>query len=222
MKKDVNKIFIFILLISILSFFQLIKAETPNIQIVPGMNINPNEDPIEKIDEYKSSEKWEYIAQHYRESFEKNPFGKLIVKAWDFSKIPLTKVIGVQAGINWLFAIAFLIWLIFLFIIANSAQFLPFSKLTSWIISLAFTIVLGLTGFIAKIAKPIDYSLGKWWGKLILAVFLICLIIFSKEIGKIAKQQKESKSKDQEELDRQKLHKEVEVVGIYTDTITKK
>lgn len=211
-----------ILIIALLFLFPIIisisQAQTDSDNPTAGVplvgNINPDKIPTDT--ESLKQTAGDYLSQERRKILENNPVGSVILKVWDFSKPVLKAIIGTEPGITWRFAISLALFILLLMFSLNMLKFSPFSGWVSSIIAIGITIIISTTKQIDKVAGFLEYLSSKWWGKVIILFIIIILAVASSILGKIAKADKEKKKKEQEELDRKKLHGEVEVAEKFT------
>jgi len=194
-------IILFLLIFLIINLFLIqVKAEEIDPETGLPVTIKDLSDTGEKLTDKNAS----YLAGKWRDILLKNPVGYSIVKIWDFSKPVLTVVIGRKAEISWGFAIALALWLLIFFgaryIFTN---FSAFSKTTAGLISLGIVVIMAVTKLTAEISGFLDNLLSKWWGKVIVLLALIILIVLAVTLTRsIEKIRKEL----QVEEDKAKLH----------------
>lgn len=217
--KKIGLLFMFVLILNIFSVILVHAQDEPPMPGDAGRIQNFSETTTKTLEDLKEQEKREYMLNEWRNMFLGNPFGKVLVNIWDFSKPFLTFIIGTPAEISWKFAIAVIIFIGFLFFFGETFMMAsPFSKSTSWIISVGLVIILSLTKFIDSIATFLDSLLSKWWGKLIIILVIIILVSAYSVLGK---SYKEKKDKDKLEEDRKKLHRDVKIAEAFTKGMTK-
>lgn len=221
-------------LISSLFLITIIKAEdnatppgtpTPEIQ---GQEINPETGlPV-------STEKIQEIGDKINdENFLKNEYQKVLNKSDKlkplfsfYDKIspvadPAFKyTVGMTPSISWLFLLSLVLWIAFVVYIFGFTSLL---KLASngiyYIIVIIAIVIISYFGIAAKLADfLVKYiaKAGSWWIQLALVVILILALIiasiFSRSILQLEKGIKKKKDKEEEEINREKLKRDTEIV----------
>jgi len=142
---------------------------------------------------------------------------------------PITNfVLKEEFAISKIFFLVLAIFILILIYILRLAELaLPFSKWVSWVISIAFSLVLGITGSIKKIGEVIIKIVEiyqTWWVQLIIwagiIVIIIIAIYLSKFLKKIKENQVQENKKFEEEQNLEKLKGNVEIAEIFTKGIT--
>lgn len=215
MKKEILFVFIFLLLISVVSA-----------QNAPGLDEAPLVGDIQKIQEGIQNKNQtsnqtadDYLKKEWASTLEKNSGGRAVLKVSSFFEnlnFLFKAILGVDYSLSWSFIFAVGIWVIlFVLIYPILAQVFEGKTLFGVIGAAVIVSLVGLAGVIRKAVDVLNVIIKTIWIALIalVIVIIIALIVekFGKKIGKKIGDAKEKSAKDQTKKDREIIHTDAEV-----------
>lgn len=175
----------------------------------------------------------DYLFKEWNVIFDQSPFFRsisLLLERISPVTSPASKMVfGVEPSLSWAFLLIVVLWFVFWRYVLWALELTsPFSRITILVLSLSFTIVLGVSGFFRFLTNAIIslFSLlDVWWGQLFfmlgLLVGLMLAYRFARIMRKAARKKKEEDAKFDEALDRRKLKGTVETAETFVKKITK-
>jgi len=166
-----------------------------------------------KLKEFGNKEKWEFLAEQWKELLMKNKVFAAINGF--FEKISLVFFIffGMKYEFSPLFFMTVFVWVFHLWLFSSFIlEFFPLSKGTKFIAGIGIVMILShikYIGFITKLLLSVMlWKEGVWrWIIPIVVIFVVIFIfVFMKLIKKKIKEEEGKRKKEQEKHDRETLH----------------